>query len=42
MVLTLIFLSLFPKTDVRQTGTTDAEQYAGGYFVEFTDDDLVG
>ncbi|XP_071684006.1 uncharacterized protein [Lolium perenne] len=23
------------------TGTTDDEQYAGGYFVEFTDDDFV-
>ena len=24
------------------TGTTDDEQFARGYFVEFTDDDLVG
>ena len=23
------------------TGTTDAEQFVGGYFVEFKDDDLV-
>ena len=23
------------------TGTTDDEQFVGGYFVEFTDDDLV-
>ena len=31
----------FPEPAFRQTGTADDEQYAGGYLVEFTDDDLV-
>ena len=48
MVLTLaflFFLSLLPLLSATpgptSTGTTDDEQYAGGYFVEFTDDDVV-
>ena len=47
MVLTLAFLSfcLLPLLSATlgptSTGTTDDEQFAGGYFVEFTDDDLV-
>ena len=31
----------FPEPAFRQTGTTDDEQYAGGYFVEFEDDEFV-
>ncbi len=45
MVLTLAFFCLLPLLSATlgptSTGTTDDEQFAGGYFVEFTDDDLV-
>ena len=47
MVLTLAFLvyCLLPLLSATlgptSTGTTDDEQLDGGYFVEFTDDDLV-
>ena len=49
LVLTLAFLSLLSLLPLlsatlgpTSTGTTDVdEQFAGGFFVEFTDDDLV-
>ena len=48
LVLTLAFLSLLSLLPLlsatlgpTSTGTTDDEQFAGGYFVEFPDDDLV-
>ena len=48
LVLTLAFLSLLSLLPLlsatlgpTSTGTTDDEQFVGGFFVEFTDDDLV-